>query len=239
MVTDQHVFMSRETTRDRAFSAFLIFSYKYACMLSLSMQPNLMSHFRSFALTVASTVVYSVTTHGRKCCDNIFLQLNFILRSLSKMLRCWLTWQWQNVKRKLKDSRFSGRQTGGVFFFSLDPFLPLLWLIKIFYIVCHFRACPRWLYGPVSLEFRRSIQRKIMGTGSLSWFTGLLWPCFCQTTTTTKLGTWRSDDAMAAKASLKKWIYILPVFIRRDYRRNMFLFCANVKCLAPNIRSLE
>ena len=131
MVTDLHVFMSRETTRDRAFSAFLIFSYKYACMLSLSMQPNLMSHLRSFALTVASTVVYSVTTHGRKCCDNIFLQLNFILRSLSKMLRCWPTWQWQNVKRKLKDSRFSGRQTGGVFFFSRDPFLPLLWLIKI------------------------------------------------------------------------------------------------------------
>ena len=168
-----------------------------------------------------------------------FLQLSFILRSWFKMLRCWPTWQWQNVKRKLKDSRFSGRQTGGVFFFSRDPFLPLLWLIKIFYIVCHFRTCPRWLYGPVSLEFRRSIQRKIMGTGSLSWFTGLLWPCFCQTTTTTKLGTWRSDDAMAAKASLKKWIYILPVFIRRDYRRNMFLFCANVKCLAPNIRSLE
>ena len=239
MVTDLHVFMSRETTRDRAFSAFLIFSYKYACMLSLSMQPNLMSHLRSFALTVASTVVCSVTTHGRKCCDKIFLQLSFILRSLFKMLdvgrhdndRMWSVSLRTRVFLVVKQAEF--------FFFSRDPFLLLLWLIKIFYIVCHFRACPRWLYGPVSLEFRRSIQRKIMGTGSLSWFTGLLWPCFCQTTTTTKLGTWRSDDAMAAKASLKKWIYILPVFIRRDYRRNMFLFCANVKCLAPNIRSLE
>lgn len=188
MVTDLHVFMSRETTRDRAFSAFLIFSYKYACMLSLSMQPNLMPHL-SFALTVASTVVYSVTTHGRKCCDNIFLQLNFILRSLSVMLRCWPTWQWQNVKRKLKDSRFSGRQTGGVFFLLSRSFFTFIVANQNIYIVCHFRACPRWLYGPVSLEFRRSIQRKIMGTGSLSWFTGLLWPCFCQTTTTTKLGT--------------------------------------------------
>ena len=84
------MFMSRETTRDRAFSAFLILSYKYACMLSLSVQPNLMPHL-SFVLTVASTVVYSMTTHGRKCCDNIFLQLYFVLRSLSKMLQCWPT----------------------------------------------------------------------------------------------------------------------------------------------------
>ena len=180
--------MSRETTRVRAFSAFLMLSYKYACMLSLSMQPNLMPHL-SFALTVPSTVVYSVTTHGRKCCDNIFLQLNFILRSLSKMLRCWPTWQWQIWSVSLRTRVFLVVKQAEFFFFSRDPFLPLLWLIKIFYIVCHFRACPRWLYGPVSLEFRRSIQRKIMGTGSLSWFTGLFWPCFCQITTTTKLGT--------------------------------------------------
>ena len=188
MVTDLHVFMSREATRDRAFSAFLIFSYKYACMLSLSMQPNLMPHL-SFALTVASTVVCSVTTHGRKCCDKIFC--NSVLYC-AHCLKCCDVGRHDNDRMwsvSLRTRVFLVVKQAEFFFFSRDPFLPLLWLIKIFYIVCHFRACPRWLYGPVSLEFRRSIQRKIMGTGSLSWFTGLLWPCFCRTTTTTKLAT--------------------------------------------------